>query len=50
MIRDLTDKLLQELGAESGGPPAPAEVQTEDQDRWRIVLYVRSLAPKGAVR
>jgi hypothetical protein len=38
MIRDLTDKLLQELGAESGGPPAPAEVQTENQDRWRIVL------------
>ena len=38
MIRDLTDKLLQELGAESGGPPAPAEVQTEDQDRWRILL------------
>ena len=38
MIRDLTDKLLQELGAESGGPPAPAEVQTEGQDRWRILL------------
>ena len=38
MVRDLTDKLLQELGAESGGPPPPAEVQVEDQDRWRILL------------
>jgi hypothetical protein len=38
MIRDLTDKLLQELGAEAGGAPAPAEAQTEGQDRWRILL------------